>query len=69
MVWISQYYFRINDIPKAKELLLWVLTHADKTGLLGEQINPLTGFSLSVKPLTWSHAEFVNTVNLISSLN
>ena len=67
-LWISQYYFRINDIPKAKELLLWVLTHADKTGLLGEQINPLTGFSLSVKPLTWSHAEFINTINLIPTL-
>ena len=67
-LWISQYYFRINDIHKGKELLLWVLSHSDRTGLIGEQINPINGYSLSVKPLTWSHAEYINTINIITSL-
>lgn len=63
-LWISQYYHRINDMENAKQNLMWVVNHADSTGLLSEQINPITGFSLSVKPLTWSHSEFINTVNL-----
>jgi len=66
---VSQYYFLINDIEKGKELLYWVIRHTDYTGLMAEQVNPQDGFSLSVKPLTWSHAEFINTINLICSLN
>jgi len=27
-----------------------------------EQVRPFTGESLSVAPLTWSHAEFVDTI-------
>jgi len=68
-LWVSQYYFLINDIEKGKELLYWVIRHTDYTGLMAEQVNPQDGFSLSVKPLTWSHAEFINTINLICSLN
>jgi len=30
--------------------------------VLAEQLNPLTGEPLSVAPLTWSHATFVETV-------
>ena len=67
-LWVCQYYFLINDIEKAKGLLYWVIRHTDNTGLIPEQINPINGFSLSVKPLTWSHAEFINTINLICSL-
>ena len=67
-LWFSQYYFKINDVSKGKEMLLWVVDHSDNTGLIGEQINPIDGYSLSVKPLTWSHAEFINTINLITSL-
>jgi GH15 family glucan-1,4-alpha-glucosidase len=62
-LWFSQYYYKINDLKNSKENLLWVIDHADRTGILSEQINPNTGFSLGVKPLTWSHAEYINTVN------
>jgi GH15 family glucan-1,4-alpha-glucosidase len=32
-------------------------------GLLSEQLDPNTGAPLSVSPLTWSHAEFIVTVD------
>ena len=33
--------------------------------MLPEQINPLTGESLSVSPLTWSHATYIATAQRI----
>ena len=32
------------------------------SGVLAEQLNPLTGEPVSVGPLTWSHSTFVATV-------
>jgi len=43
----------------ALEIMKWVSDHALPSGVLAEQINPLTGEALSVSPLTWSHATFV----------
>ncbi len=40
----------------------WIVKHALPSGILSEQIHPLTGEQLSVAPLTWSHAEFVLTI-------
>jgi glucoamylase len=42
-------------------LLDWVVGHASPAGLLPEQVHPFTGAQLSVSPLTWSHAAFVNS--------
>lgn len=64
-LWMAQYYLTLGEPAKAKPYLKWVLDHADATGLLAEQADPHTGFSRSVKPLTWSHAEFVKTVHLL----
>ena len=43
-------------------LLEWVVARALPSGVLAEQIHPYTGDPLSVSPLTWSHAAFVETV-------
>jgi hypothetical protein len=40
----------------------WAAKRALPSGVLPEQIDPRTGEPLSVSPLTWSHAEFVITV-------
>ncbi len=32
------------------------------TGMMGEQINPLTEEVIAPAPLTWSHAEYVATL-------
>jgi GH15 family glucan-1,4-alpha-glucosidase len=41
----------------------WAVGHQLPGGLLSEQLDPHTGAPLSVSPLTWSHAEFMITVD------
>jgi GH15 family glucan-1,4-alpha-glucosidase len=66
-LWLSQYYSAAatsrQELDAARGLLRWAEAHAQTTGLLAEQTHPETGAPLSVSPLTWSHAEFVNAVN------
>ena len=51
-----------SDLEPARKALDWAVRYATKTGLLAEQLHPLTGEPLSVSPLGWSHATFVETV-------
>ena len=48
-----------KDLEKAFEIMKWVSDHALPSGVLAEQINPVTGEPISVSPLTWSHSTFV----------
>jgi len=64
-LWMAQYWLKVGDKDKANKYLTWVLNHVDHTGLIAEQAHPYNGYSMSMKPLTWSHAEFVRTVNMI----
>lgn len=50
------------DMAEAKKMIEWAQSFASVTGILPEQIHPRTGAPLSVAPLTWSHAVFVETV-------
>ena len=65
-IWLGKYYVhcakRAQDLEKAKEVMRWVVLRALPTGIIPEQIHPATGEPLSVSPLTWSHAEFVELV-------
>lgn len=65
-LWAAQWYIaqahNRRDLSTALELLVWAAMHAMPSGVLSEQIHPLTGEPLSVAPLTWSHAEFVSTI-------
>ncbi|HSW99504.1 MAG TPA: glycoside hydrolase family 15 protein [Patescibacteria group bacterium] len=60
-LWLSQYFNARNETDQAKQLLDWALTRALPSGALSEQFDPDTGFAISVTPLVWSHAEFINT--------
>lgn len=51
-----------DDLKEALEIMNWVEAHTLSSGVLAEQLHPYTGEPLSVSPLTWSHAEFVDTV-------
>lgn len=50
-----------GDLTEPLEMLVWAAHYAGPTGVLPEQLHPLTGEPLSVSPLTWSHAEFLKT--------
>ncbi|MFQ3587599.1 MAG: glycoside hydrolase family 15 protein [Fimbriimonadaceae bacterium] len=51
-----------EDLEEPLHWLRWVLKHAARSGVLPEQLHPITGEHLSVSPLTWSHAEVVKTI-------
>lgn len=65
-LWLAQY--EIQSATSAAQLkqplstLEWVAEHALPSGLLAEQIDPLTGEPASATPLTWAHATFILTV-------
>jgi GH15 family glucan-1,4-alpha-glucosidase len=50
-----------KDLADSLEIVKWVTDHALPSGVLAEQINPITGEPISVSPLTWSHAAFVTS--------
>lgn len=60
-LWLAQIYVRLGRSDYAHGIMRWALDRALPSGMLSEQINPSTGQPLSVTPLVWSHAEFVNT--------
>lgn len=65
-LWLADYRIAIarrkEDLKGALEILEWTAKRALPSGVLAEQVNPLTGEHASVSPLTWSHSTFVATV-------
>ncbi|MBM3231619.1 glycoside hydrolase family 15 protein, partial [Candidatus Peregrinibacteria bacterium] len=65
-LWYAQWRIAVaqtkEDLAEAKAILEWATRHAGPTGMIAEQMHPRTGAPLSVAPLTWSHATFVETV-------
>ena len=70
-LWLANWHVaraqKIEDLARARELLEWVVAHALPSGILAEQIHPYTGEPLSVSPLTWSHAAFIEVVRQYSA--
>ena len=64
-MWYAQYLVMVGRLGEAEEWLHWACERASKCGVLSEQFHPLTAEPLSVSPLTWSHAEFVRTVQML----
>lgn len=60
-LWLAQYYNATGQRDKATELLQWAHDRSLPSGMLSEQFDPDDGSALSVAPLVWSHAEFINT--------
>lgn len=67
-LWLAQYYARMGNVDKTRQYLQWTIEHTLPSGMLSEQVNPTDGGPVSVTPLVWSHAEFVNTVLDLSKL-
>ncbi len=65
-LWMADYYIarakKPADLKKPLEILEWVTDRALPSGVLAEQLNPITGEHVSVSPLTWSHSTFTATV-------
>ncbi len=67
-LWMAQWHIvratSLEELVKAREILEWTQKYASPAGILAEQLHPLTGEPLSVAPLVWSHATYVETVLL-----
>ncbi|MBV9960301.1 MAG: glycoside hydrolase family 15 protein [Acidobacteria bacterium] len=65
-LWLAEYRIAsaqtLEELERSVELLEWTVSHALPSGVLAEQVDPLTGRPLSVSPLTWSHATVVSTI-------
>ena len=65
-LWLADYRIAVakskRDLKGVIEILEWTTERALPSGVLAEQVNPLTGEPVSVSPLTWSHSTFVATV-------
>lgn len=61
-LWQAQYDIEKGNIDSAKNILSWVHAHMLSTGMMGEQIDPLTDEVIAPAPLTWSHAEYLSTL-------
>lgn len=67
-LWLAQFYIRYRRFDEAVRIIQWAQSTALASGVMPEQINPETGDPLSVTPLVWSHAEYINTVLDISHI-
>lgn len=61
-LWLAQYELVAGRAADALKIVDWLQTLALPTGMLSEQINPLTNEQISPAPLTWSQAEYVSTL-------
>jgi len=65
-LWLAQWTIAkaesLKELQEAVPILEWVTSRALPSGVLAEQVHPLTNQPLSVSPLTWSHAAFVTAV-------
>lgn len=52
------------ELEYVEQVFQWVYQHRFQSGVLGEQLNPYTGYSLSATPLVWSHAVYIETMLL-----
>ena len=60
--WLAQYYIDSGEKQKALEILDWAKSHALNTGVMAEQLDPVSNEIVSPAPLTWTHAEYISTL-------
>ena len=61
-LWLAKWYIAKKDLKHAKKLIDWAVGCSLSSGVMPEQVHPVSGEPLSVSPLTWSHAEFIDVV-------
>ncbi|MGH7196475.1 MAG: glycoside hydrolase family 15 protein [Candidatus Saccharimonadales bacterium] len=61
-LWMAQRDLQMKREDRAKATVKWTTELMLPSGVLSEQINPFSQRFISVAPLAWSQAEFLNTV-------
>lgn len=60
--WLLALAKRPEDLQEVKKYIDWASAQSNEAGIMPEQVSPFNGEPLSVAPLTWSHATFVDTI-------
>ncbi|MEW6683718.1 MAG: glycoside hydrolase family 15 protein [Nitrospirota bacterium] len=70
-LWLALWFIETaktrDDLRRPKDILEWVANHALPSGVLAEQLHPYSGEPVSISPLTWSHAAYVETALIYAS--
>lgn len=61
-LWMAQYYLETDREADAWRIINWARDSMWDTGVLTEQVDPVTGEEVSVSPLAWSQAEYLSTL-------
>lgn len=65
-LWLAQWHLatarRQKDLTFPRQSIQWAADRTLPSGVMAEQIHPHSNNSLSVSPLTWSHATMVATI-------
>lgn len=61
-LWFAQYLIETGRASEAEDIIEWTISCMLDSGALPEQIHPDTKEHLSVEPLVWSQAEFINAL-------
>jgi GH15 family glucan-1,4-alpha-glucosidase len=65
-LWLAEYFIlragNKAELREAIPFLEWCAKNALPSGVLAEQVDPVTGSPLSVSPLTWSHSAYALAV-------
>ncbi len=67
-LWAAQYYLQNDKSKRAHAIMEWASNSTTQSGMLSEQINAEDGTQVSVSPLIWSHAEYINTALDLANL-
>lgn len=59
--WIIKKATTKDELKEAQEILEWCTKHATDAQIMPEQLDPYSGKHISVAPLTWSHATYIET--------
>jgi GH15 family glucan-1,4-alpha-glucosidase len=65
-MWLAMWHLELARTPaeleRPRAILDWIASHCLPSGCMAEQIHPYNGAPLSVSPLTWSHATYIEAV-------
>jgi len=67
-MWLARAYLLQDKQTQYQELIQWTEKLCSHSQMLAEQYHPDTGEPLSVSPLTWSHAEYIETVRFANEV-
>ncbi len=62
-LWLAEARLMLGERDRCRQILEWVVDHAEPGYLLAEQLDAQSGASRSATPLVWSHSTYVDVLH------